>query len=100
MILFSIAEPFSNGKQTPIWLSAKRSTLWQAEKEFFKSNMDALTVLSIWDTEKTYLENDDEENGLSASNVGKHSVNLSGLSNESAIDHDSYNPHQFHSILE
>ena len=51
MILFPIAEPFSKGKQTLIWQSEKRSTLWP-EKEFFKSNMDALTVLSIWDTDK------------------------------------------------
>ena len=29
----------------------KRSTLWQAENEFLKSNMDVLTVLSIcWNT--------------------------------------------------
>ena len=49
---FSIAdEPFSKGKQTPIWQSEKRSTLWQAENEFLKSNMDALTVLSIWNTD-------------------------------------------------
>ena len=46
MILFPIAEPFSKGKQTPIWLSEKRSTLWP-EHEFFKSNMDALTLDSI-----------------------------------------------------
>jgi len=52
MILFPIAEPFSKDKQTPIWQSEKRSTLWQAENELFKSNMDALTVLSIWDTDK------------------------------------------------
>ena len=52
MILLSVAESFSKGKQTPIWQSEKRSTLWQAENELFKSNMDALTVLSIWDTDK------------------------------------------------
>ena len=54
---FSIAEQFSKGKQTPTWHSEKRSTLWP-EKKFFKSNMDALTVLSIWDTdqhEKDYV---------------------------------------------
>ena len=45
---FSIAEPFSKGKQIPIWRE-ERSTLWP-ENEFFKSNMDALIVLSIWDT--------------------------------------------------
>lgn len=48
MVLFSIAEPFSIGKQTPIW-HEKRSTLWP-ENKFFKSNMDALTVLSICNT--------------------------------------------------
>ena len=52
MILFSIAEPFSKGKQTPIWQSEKRSTLWPEKRVLFKSNMDALTVLSIWDTDK------------------------------------------------
>ena len=41
---FPIAETFSKGKQTQIWLSEKRSTLWS------ENNMDALTVLSIWDT--------------------------------------------------
>ena len=50
MILFPIAEPFSKGKQTPIWQSEKRSTFWP-ENEFFKSNMDALTALSILDTD-------------------------------------------------
>ena len=51
---FSIAEQSSKGKQTPIWQSEKRSTLW-LENEFCKSNMDALTVLSIWDTELPYI---------------------------------------------
>ena len=51
MILFSIAEPLSKGKQTPIWQSEKRSP----ENEFFKVNMDALTVLSIWDTDEAEL---------------------------------------------
>ena len=55
MILFPIAEPFSRSKQTQIWQSEKRSTFWQAEMEFFKSNMDALTVLSIWDSERSQL---------------------------------------------
>ena len=50
MILFPITEPFSKGKQTQIWLSEKRSTFWP-ENEFFKYNMDALTVLSICDTD-------------------------------------------------
>ena len=45
----SIAEQFAKSKQTPIWQSQKRSTLW-SDNKFFKSNMDALTVLSIWDT--------------------------------------------------
>ena len=49
-ILFSIAEPFSKGKQTPIWQSEKRSTFWPENNEFFKSNMDAMTALSIWNT--------------------------------------------------
>ena len=46
-ILFSIAEPFSKGKQTPIWQSEKRSTYWQAENE---------TVLSIWNTDHYLLD--------------------------------------------
>ena len=45
MILFLIAEPFSKSKHTSIWRE-ERSPLW-AVNEFFKSNMDALTVLSI-----------------------------------------------------
>ena len=49
MVLFSIAEPFSIGKQTPIW-HEKRSTLWP-ENKFFKSDMNALTLLSICDTD-------------------------------------------------
>ena len=46
MILFPIAEPCSKGKQTQIWRE-KRSTLW-AENEFFNSNMDALTVHTLY----------------------------------------------------
>ena len=41
---FPIAESFTKSKQTPIWQSEKRSTFW-LENVFFKSNMDALTVL-------------------------------------------------------
>ena len=54
MFSFGVAKPrrsffrLLRGKQTPIW-HEKRSTLWP-ENEFFKSKMDALTVLSIWDT--------------------------------------------------
>ena len=46
MILFPTAEPMSVGKQTQIWRE-KRSTLW-AENEFFNSNMDALTVHTLY----------------------------------------------------
>ena len=35
MILFPIAEPFSKGKQTPIWLSEKRSTLWYLDSTLY-----------------------------------------------------------------
>ena len=45
MILFAIAEV----NKLQFGKAKKRSTLWP-ENEFFKSNMDALTVLSIWDT--------------------------------------------------
>ena len=49
---FPIAEPFSKGKQTPIWREKKENfNLYGQETSFFKSNMDALTVLSICDTE-------------------------------------------------
>ena len=48
-ILFMFSFGVAKGKQTPIWQSEKRSTL-RPENEFFKSNMDALTVLAIWDT--------------------------------------------------
>ena len=47
-ILFSIAEPFSKGKQIPIWQNEKKTL--RPENEFFKTIMDALTVLSIWNT--------------------------------------------------
>ena len=49
MILFPIAEPFSKANKLKFG-AKKRSTLWP-ENEFFKSNMDALTALSILDTD-------------------------------------------------
>ena len=55
MILFSIAETFSKGKQTPIWQSGKKEHFLASKTSFFKFNMDALTVLSIWNTELAYI---------------------------------------------
>ena len=40
-------EPCSKGKQTPIWRK-KKEHFMGSKTIFFKSNMDVLTVLSIW----------------------------------------------------
>ena len=56
MFSFGVAhpdDPFLKGKQIQIWQSERKEHFMASRKretEFFKSNMDALTVLFIWDT--------------------------------------------------
>ena len=48
MILFSIADPFSKKVNKLQFGKAKKRSNGQKTTSFFQSNMDALTVLSIW----------------------------------------------------